>query len=265
MQLALLQGVLGELVQDGSSVFWLWIGAGGFLLATAWFVYLAATGSPEHRHHYVASTVIVFWAGLWYTVMATGGAIWLVAGPGGEPVVFYFGRYIDWVLTTPLLLLTLAWVALGGTSLRNRTNLVLGIIVADVLMILTGVVAGAATGFVSGLFFIISTVFFLIILALIWGPLRSAAQEGNPEGGFGLFYTLASMLTVLWIIYPIVWLIGTEGFGIVSAPVEVFLYAVLDVLAKIAFAAILLGGIRSTEGGSQQSGGGRQRRAARVS
>lgn len=267
MQLALLQGVLGELVQDGGSIFWLWIGAGGFILATAWFVYLATTGSPQHRHHYVTSTIIVLWAGMWYAIMAAGGALSLVSGPGGEPVVFYYGRYIDWTLTTPLLLLGLAWVALGGTSLRSRSGLVLGIVVADVLMILTGVVAGATPGFVSGLFFVISTIFFLVVLALIWGPLRSAAREGEPEGGFGLFYTLASMLTILWIIYPIVWLIGTEGSGLVGAPVEVFLFAVLDILAKIAFGAILLGGLRSTEGGQQQNGGGgrRQRRAARVS
>lgn len=263
MQLALLQGVLGELVQDGGSVFWLWIGAGGFLLATAWFVYLAATGGRNHIHHYVTSTVIVLWAGVWYAIMATGGALSLVSGPGGEPVVFYYGRYIDWTLTTPLLLLGLAWVAFGGTSLRSRSGLILGLVVADVLMILTGIVAGGATGFVSGLFFIISTIFFLIVLALIWGPLRSAAQEGEPEGGFGLFYTLASMLTVLWIIYPIVWLIGTEGSGLVSAPVEVFLFAVLDILAKIAFGAILLGGLRRTSG--DQQGGGQPRRAARVS
>lgn len=139
----------------------------------------------------------------------------------------------------------------------------MGLVVADVLMILTGAVAGGTTAFVSGLFFIISTVFFLIILALIWGPLRSAAQQGEPEGGFGLFYTLATMLTVLWIAYPIVWLIGTEGAGLVGAPIEVFLYAVLDITAKMGFGLILLGGLRRS-GGEQQSGGG-QRRAARVS
>lgn len=258
-----MQGVIGELLQEGSSVFWLWIGAGGFLLATAWFVYLAASGAPEHRHHYVTSTIIVFWAGLWYTVMATGGAVAPVSGPGGEPVVFYYGRYIDWTLTTPLLLLGLAWIALGGTSLRERGKLVLGLLAADVLMILAGVVAGATETFVSGLFFVISTIFFLIVLALIWGPLRSAAQEGSPEGGFGLFYTLASMLTILWIIYPIVWLLGTEGSGILGSSFEVFLFAVLDILAKIAFGAILLGGIRRASGGGQQQGG--SRRAARVS
>jgi bacteriorhodopsin len=263
MQLALLQGVLGELVQEGSSVFWLWIGAGGFMLATAWFVYLAATSGGQYTHHYVASTVIVFFAGIWYTVMATGSGLALVLGPGGEPVVYYYARYIDWTLTTPLLLLGLAWVALGGTAIRSRSSLVMGLIVADVLMILTGAIAGGTTAFVSGLFFIISTVFFLIILALIWGPLRSAAQQGEPEGGFGLFYTLATMLTVLWIAYPIVWLIGTEGAGLVGAPIEVFLYAVLDITAKVGFGLILLGGLRRS-GGEQQSGGG-QRRAARVS
>lgn len=263
MQLALLQGVLGELVQEPGSVFWLWVGAGGFLLATAWFVYLSVTGSSEYRHHYVASTVIVFWAGLWYTVMATGGALSLVSGPGGEPVVYYYGRYIDWTLTTPLLLLGLAWFALGGTNLGNRAGTVIALVVADVLMILTGVVAGATQTFVSGLFFVLSCIFFAIVLVLLWGPIRSEAQTGSTEGGFALWNFLAIMLTVLWVIYPIVWLIGTEGAGLVSAPVEVFMYAVLDVLAKIAFGAILLGGLRSARGSRQESGG--QRQSSRVS
>ena len=40
--------------------------------------------------------------------------------------------------------------------------------------------------------------------------------------------------------YPIVWLIGTEGFGAVNSTVEVLLFLILDFLAKIGFGLLLL-------------------------
>lgn len=251
MRLTLLQ--VEELIQEGGSVFWLWIAAGGFILATIWFIYLAATGTGS-AHHYVASTVIVFWAGLWYVVMATGGGIAFVEGPGGEPVTFYYARYIDWTLTTPLLLLGLVWLAAGG-RLSRVSGLAMAIVIADVIMILTGVVAGATPGVISGIFFVISAIFFLAVLALLWFPLRSVADQGETEGGPGLFYTLSTMLTILWILYPVVWLVGTEGAGLVTSSWEVFFFAVLDVLAKIAFGVVLLGGIRRSGAPSAASGG----------
>lgn len=260
MQAALLQIDVAGLVQTGAAQTWLWIGAGGFFLATVLFIYLSVTGSSGHAHHYLASTVIVLWAGIWYFVMASGGGIAVSEGTGGEP--FYYARYIDWLITTPLLLLGLVWVA-GNGSLGNLRQTALYIVIADVLMILTGVVAGPTTGFLSGLFFVLSSIFFVAVLYLLWGPVRAAAMDGETEGRSGLFFTLATMLTVLWILYPIVWLIAPEGFFLVGQSTEVFFFMVLDVLAKIAFGAILLGGIRGAESSSGQSGG--QQRPARVS
>lgn len=261
MQMALLQGALADLTQTGAAQLWLWIGAGGFLLATVLFIYLSVTGSSGHVHHYVSSTVIVLWAGIWYFVMASGGGIAISDGTGGEP--FYYARYIDWLITTPLLLLGLVWIAGNGTlgSLRQTAFY---IVIADVLMILTGLVAGPTTGVVSGVFFVLSSIFFAVVLYLLWGPVRAEAMQGETEGGSGLFFTLATMLTVLWILYPIVWIIAPEGFFLIGQGPEVFLFMVLDVLAKIAFGAILLGGIRGTESSAGGRGGG-QRQAARVS
>lgn len=260
MQLALLQGEVAELLQSGGELFWLWFAAGGFILATIYFLYLAITGGPEHRHHYLAGTFIVLWAGLWYVLMASGSGITLVEVPEGESRIFYFGRYIDWVITTPLLLLTLVWVGLGG-RIGEHGRMVAYLLGADVLMILTGWLAGSIGGGSRWFWFIVSSIFFAVVLYLLWGWLRSAAREGNPEGGFGLFYTLAVMLTVLWILYPVVWILGTEGASIFSAGVEVFFYAVLDVLAKIGFGIILLHGVREAGGQSRTA----SQRPSRVS
>jgi bacteriorhodopsin len=244
MQLALLQA---EIVQTGAAEFWLWFTFGGMLLATVLFLYWASTGQTGAHHHFVVTPVITLWAAMMYLVMAVGEGQTIILE---EERLFYWARYVDWLITTPLLLLALAWVALG--SLRRNQQVVLGIVVADVLMILTGLVAGVTTGAFKWFWFVISCVFFLAVLALIWGPLQSAARSGvSPEAS--LFYPLAVMLTVLWFLYPIVFLVGTEGVSAIGIGPEVFFFAVLDILAKIAFGIVLLSGVRRIRGGGRRS------------
>lgn len=247
MQLALLQA---DAIQTGTSNFWLWFTWGGMTLATVWFLYWATTGQPGNYHHYVTSAVITLWAAMNYVIMATGSGLVLIQ-EAGEIRVFYYARYIDWLITTPLLLLGLAWVAYG--FLGRNPQVVLGLVVADVAMIVTGLVSGATAGAFKWFWFVLSCIFFIAILALIWGPLRAAAQSGVSREA-SLFFPLAAILTVLWIIYPIVFFFGTEGLGLISIGFEVFLYAVLDISAKIGFGAVLLGGIRRiSEQGSRRA------------
>lgn len=241
MQLALLQleGQV-EQFQSAASSFWLWFTWGGMTLATVLFLYWAANGRAQNLHHYVTSAAITLWAAMMYIVMAVGGGAAMIEEPGGLRL-FYYARYIDWTITTPLLLLGLAWVALG--SINRNPQVVLGLVVADVAMILTGAVAGATGGAFKWFWYVISCIFFLAVLALIWGPLQNAARSGvSPEAS--LFFPLAVVLTVLWFAYPVVFLIGTEGLSAIGASVEVFLYAVLDISAKVGFGIILLGGVR---------------------
>jgi bacteriorhodopsin len=246
MQLALLQI---DQIQTGTANFWLWFTTGGMILATVLFLYWSTSGQPQNYHHYVTSAVITLWAAMMYIVMATGSGASIITEPTGEARIFYFARYIDWTITTPLLLLGLAWVALG--SINRNPQAVLGLIVADVAMILTGVAAGATSGAFKWFWFVISCIFFLAVLYLIWVPLQSAARSGAaPESS--LFFPLAVMLTVLWILYPVVFFFGTEGISLFSIGVEVFLFAVLDILAKVGFGIVLLGGVRRiTERGAR--------------
>ncbi|CAN5908297.1 sensory rhodopsin II [soil metagenome] len=237
MRLALLQ--LDEL-QSATSSFFLWFATGGMLLATVLFLYWTSTGNSRNYHHYVTSGFITLWAAMMYIVMATGSGFAIISESEG-PRIFYYARYIDWTITTPLLLLGLAWVALG--TLGRNPQIVIGLVVADVAMILTGLLSGAWSGGFKWFWFVISFIFFIAVLFLIWGPLQSAARSGaSPEAS--LFYPLASILTVVWLAYPVVFLIGTQGVSVISIGFEVFLYAVLDILAKVGFGVVLLGGVR---------------------
>ncbi len=48
------------------------------------------------------------------------------------------------------------------------------------------------------------------------------------------------MAIVLWPLYPVVWLLGTEGFNAVGSTLEIFLFLILDFFAKIGFGFLLL-------------------------
>jgi bacteriorhodopsin len=110
----------------------------------------------------------------------------------------------------------------------------------DIFMILTGLLAGSrSSGFGRGFWFIVSTVAMIALLYLVVTRLFSEAAS-QPEAVHQIFRTLALLTVVLWSFYPIVWLIGTEGFGAVNSTVEVLLFLVLDFLAKIGFGFLLL-------------------------
>ncbi len=209
----------------------LWIGTALMTIGLLVFIYLTYTNPEENRHFYYATSLVPLIAASAYFAMATGhGSI----NVGGH--IFFFARYIDWVFTTPLLLLDLALLALP--SVRGRLGLVGVLLGADVYMILTGLIAGFITGADKYVWFATSTIAFFFILFVLVRLLREARGRGGAIGK--LFGNLAILTVVLWTCYPIVWLLGTEGTGLLNIQVEVILYMILDVSAKVGFGYLLL-------------------------
>lgn len=50
---------------------------------------------------------------------------------------------------------------------------------------------------------------------------------------------MRNILLVLWTAYPIIWLLGIEGFAWILTPVETVLYTIVDLCAKVGFGLIL--------------------------
>jgi bacteriorhodopsin len=234
---------------------WLIIGTIGFVAATVLFLYWATSAPAGTRHFYVITAVITGVAAFSYLMMSTGAGATLVGGDR----LFYFFRYIDWLITTPLLLVDLALLALANP--RRNIGTIATLIVLDVVMILTGLLAGSRESAAGrGFWFIVSTVAFVVLVYLIVTQLFAAARNasGNAQG---LFSTLAYLTVVLWSLYPIVWLLGTEGFGAVGTGTEVFLFLILDFLAKIAFGILLL---TNRQALTEVTGGGAAAQPSRV-
>jgi len=106
--------------------FWLILGVLGMGLATAYFAYLGTQAPLGARYFYWITTAITLFAFVSYLAMVTGaGAIILDDGRR-----FYYFRYLDWFVTTPLLLLDLALLALA--RLGRNVGLIAGVIGLDV-------------------------------------------------------------------------------------------------------------------------------------
>ena len=251
-----------------ASTIWAWIGVGFFVAGSLTFMLLGIGSTERNRHHFVTSFIITLIAMSSYLSLAFHQGV-LTAGQAGQ---FGYGRYIDWALTTPLLLMGLITLALP--QLRNKPSLVAGIIFSDVFMIVTGIFAGlsdAGSG-AKWIWYIVSCGAFVALYFLIWGPMRATAVEQRARGeellgstdseeryeGAGykgetsLFYKQAGILSVLWFFYPIVFIVSAQGLNLVPLSYTSAFYTVLDVSAKVGFGLLLLIGVKGIERNSKK-------------
>lgn len=152
--------------------------------------------------------------------------------------IFYV-RYIDWFITTPLLLLDLLLTA--GMPWPT----IFFVIFADWIMIITGLVGALVQSrYKWGYFAFGNAALFYILYHLGWESRRNANRYGADVGKAFLF--CGSLTSVLWVLYPIAWGV-CEGGNVISPDSEAVFYGILDLFAKPVFGALLIWGHRNIE------------------
>lgn len=205
----------------------------GALLFMAWS--RQPRGVPASE--YLIATAIPVWSGLAYLALLLGQGTVDVDGQ-----TTYYARYIDWAVTTPLLLTALALTAMFRQAKKNST-LIGALIFSDLVMIGSGLVADLSTGSARTIWFLCGVVAFVIVLGLIWGPVRAlAARDGADLKA--VYDKSAGFLSVLWVAYPTIWALGPSGIDLLSQPVETALFVVVPVLSKVGFSIVDLSGLR---------------------
>jgi len=215
-------------------------------------LYFIARGWGEEdekrQEFYIVTILITAIAGVNYLAMATGFGLTTV-NVAGEELSIYWARYTDWLFTTPLLLIDLGLLA------RANRNQLTTLVSLDALMIGTGAIATLAGGnfAVAGLddgarrliWWGISTGFLLVLLYFLFGTLTEQAQELGSDVG-AKFAQLRNLIVAIWLVYPVWWLVGTEGLSLLPAVggsvlfVETAGFMVLDLVAKVGFGILLL-------------------------
>ncbi|KAI4197774.1 MAG: hypothetical protein LQ346_002934 [Caloplaca aetnensis] len=145
----------------------------------------------------------------------------------------YWARYVDWSVTTPLLLLDLCFLAgLNGAS-------ILIAIVADVIMILTGLFAAFTIDESPkwGWYAMACIAYIVVVYQVALNGRQTAKAKDNKTAAF--FAAIGGFTLILWTCYPIIWGIA-DGSRNISVDGEIIAYAVLDILAKPVFGFWLL-------------------------
>lgn len=216
------------------------LGSGAFFILGRNFV------APEYRKALVTSALVVGIAAYhyfrinfsWEAAFELEGGMYV---PSGKPFNDAY-RYVDWLITVPLLLVELVQVM--NLSKEKSRNLITVLSISAVLMLLTGYfgeVDKSSTSIMSsrGLWGFISTIFFVIILVKLVQEIWGTAKEET--GRVRILVRNILLLTVLvWGFYPIAYM--GPFFGLSGAASEVFVqvgYSLADITAKAGYGLMI--------------------------
>jgi bacteriorhodopsin len=192
------------------------------------FIIMSRRPAQVPSYKYVIHIFVVVWSGLAYSAIALGqGKIQM----GGEEVVY--ARYLDWVVTTPLLLLSLNLTGKYTISLEGTiTGALLG---SQVIMILTGLFAELSLSQDAKWFwYVAGCIALVLVLWIFWGPLfKKAVAQGAAIKE--VYRKSATFLTIQWLAYPMVWMLGKPGLNIIDATTTTVLFIILPIISKAGF------------------------------
>lgn len=229
-----------SITQRGSSFYFGICAVMGF---TALAIVALSTRKPRsHRVFFYLSAALNMTACIAYFTMGSnlGWAPIDVEFQRSNPVVaginrsIFYARYVDWVITTPLLLLDLMLTA------AMPWPTMLYVIFLDEVMIVTGLIGALVKTRYKFGFFAFGCVAMLFVFYELAVSGRKHARALGPD--VARAYNSVGVWTLfLWTLYPIAWGLS-EGGNIISPDSEAVFYGVLDFCAKPLFSALLIYG-----------------------
>ncbi len=204
---------------------------------TLYFVLERGDLKPEHRIAATYAGIITFIAAIMYWIMTDiVGFFDRSAGEVGATMPY---RYIDWLLTTPLLLVEFGLiVAIAGAATKGFVS---RLVIADIIMIVTGYLGEV------GMEGEVSTIVWFVISSLAWLYIVYAVfqvkLDGMPAYAASAVKTMRLFVMLGWAIYPIgtateefMKLSGADVSGAVA--IAAIVYVIADVLNKVGFGMV---------------------------
>jgi len=207
------------------------IGFLGMFVGSIVFCYLAMKKKSNNISETVTFIIASVAAGAYYA-MWSGFGVTKKGEVGGEERFIFWGRYIDWFITTPLLLYDIAAVADADLG---EIVFLLG---SDMLMIAAGYIGATVVSPYKWAWWTMGMIFFGIIIYM-FVVLYTKVRENKPDVADN-FKVLLAITSVSWCVYPIMWVIGSEGLASVSLDIEVGFICLADLVAKVGFGIYLL-------------------------
>ena len=209
---------------------WFTLGLLGELFGTAVLAYGYTLVPEETRKRYLLLVSIPGIAIFAYILLTLG--VGKISAAGGNTV--YVVRYVDWLLTTPINVLYLGLLA---HATREDIGKLVGL---QALTIIFGMAGALVSGALSYALFALGSVCFGGVVYLLYKDVADAATASLSDVEDSLYRTLRNFVVVLWSVYPVVWLLGEAGVGLMDVETASLVIVYLDVVTKVGFGIIAL-------------------------
>ena len=210
--------------------FTLFVGCMAMMAASAFFFLSLSQFDKKWRTSVLVSGIITFIAAVHYYYMRDYWASF------GESPTFF--RYVDWILTVPLMCLEFYLILkIAGA----KKSLLSKMIFYSVVMLVTGYFGEAVYPESAQIWGLISGIAYFAIVYEIW--LGEASKLAKAAGGNVLeaHKILCWFVLVGWAIYPLGYMLGTEGWYtsmLGKGNVDVA-YNIADAINKIGFGLVI--------------------------
>lgn len=221
-----------------------WVGFVGMAAGALYFFMERNSLTPKLRSTATISGLVCFVAAIHYfgmkSAVGTDASIdSLVAFPTEI-------RYIDWLITTPLLLIKFpALLGFGNAAKGLLTKL----IVADIIMIVTGYVGetainrAGATGLGWTMWIVAMVAWFYIVATLYKNVSTAAADSPKPiQKALG---TMQKFILFGWAIYPLGYVITLFGAAPELLVAREFVYNIADLVNKVGFGLVAVFAVKA--------------------
>lgn len=210
--------------------FTFFVGAMAMMAASAFFFLSLNQFNKKWRTSVLVSGLITFIAAVHYWYMRD---YWFSIG---ESPTFF--RYVDWVLTVPLMCVEFYLILKVAGA---KPSLMWKLILASVIMLVTGYFGEAVFTDSAALWGGISGLAYFYIVYEIWlGNAKKLAQEAGGDI-LKAHKILCWFVLVGWAIYPLGYMLGTEGWytSILGTGSVDIAYNIADAINKIGFGLVI--------------------------
>ncbi|QZY88314.1 bacteriorhodopsin [Exiguobacterium acetylicum] len=216
-----------------------WVGFVGMAAGTLYFLIERNSLAPEYRSTATVAALVTFVAAIHYYFMKQAvGESGLLSEIDGFPTEI---RYIDWLVTTPLLLIKFP-LLLGLKGGKGR-SLLTKLVIADIIMIIGGYIGESSINLAGGFTqlglwaYVVGCVAWFYIIYLLFTNVTKAAED-KPAPIRKALLQMRLFILIGWAIYPVGYAVTLFAPGIEVQLVRELIYNFADLINKVGFGLI---------------------------
>jgi sensory rhodopsin len=226
----IISGLIAKLLPTDYVGFTFFVGCMAMMAASAFFFLSLSQFDKKWRTSVLVSGLITFIAAVHYFYMRD---YWTTFQ---ESPTFF--RYVDWTLTVPLMCVEFFLILKVAGA---KQSLMWKMIILSVVMLITGYIGETVDRPNAWLWGLVSGIAYFVIVYEIW--LGKASKLAQAAGGNVLeaHKILCWFVLVGWAIYPLGYMLGTDGWysGILGQGSVDVAYNIADAINKIGFGLVI--------------------------